>query len=284
MGVLSAALASYTGTNPDTSHTLAVNLNESGGTLSSGTSADASNYRTLCYVDGELLSYETVTLTGTGLYNITILYRGLYGTTSAAHASGAQFVRLDGQIFQYDLPEAYVGVPITVKLQSFNIWGGGLQDISTCTAYSYTPVGTGFPLLSASGTYGGVTYNAAGQVTAVSSSAGVNPYDIAGYLPGIPTAGQTLFRVEMVRAVTLPINLTGSRAVCLTAPTAAVTLPIKQNSTSIGSINFAAGATTATFTFAAQVILNAGDVLELDAPATADATFAGPSYTITGTR
>ncbi len=284
MGVLSSALASYTGGNPDTSHTLSVNLNESGGTLSSGTSADASNYRTLCYCDGELLSFETATLTGTGLYNLTALYRGLYGTTAAGHASGTQFVRLDQQVFQYDLPEAYVGVPITVKLQSFNIWGGGVQDISTCTAYSYTPVGTGFPLLGSSGTYGGVTYNAAGQVTAVASNAGTNPYDIAGYLPGLPTAGQTLFRIEMVRAVTLPINLTGSRAVCLTAPTAAVSLPIKQNGTSIGSINFAASATVGTFTFAAQVILNVGDVFELDAPATADATFAGPSYTITGTR
>ena len=284
MGVLSAALSSFTGTSPDTSHTLAVNLNESGGTLSSGTSADASNYRTLCYCDGELLAYQNATLTGTGLYNLTILYRGLYGTTAAAHASGAQFVRLDGGVFQYDLPQAYVGVPITVKLQSFNIWGGGVQDISTCTAYSYTPVGTGFPLLGSSGTYGGVTYNASGQVTAVSSSAGVNPYDIAGYLPGIPTAGQTLFRIEIVRAITLPINLTGSRAVCQTAPTAAVTLPIKQNGTSIGSINFAAGATTGTFTLASAVILNIGDVFELDAPATADATFAGPSYTITGTR
>ncbi len=231
-----------------------------------------------------MLSYQTATLTGTGLYNLTILYRGLYGTTAAAHASGAQFVRLDGGVFQYDLPQAYVGVPITVKLQSFNIWGGGLQDISTCTAYSYTPVGTGFPLLGSSGTYGGVTYNASGQVTAVSSSAGVNPYDIAGYLPGIPTAGQTLFRIEIVRAITLPISLTGSRAVCQTAPTSAVTLPIKQNGTSIGSINFAAAATTGTFTFSSAVILNVGDVFELDAPTPADATLAGVSYTITGTR
>ncbi len=284
MGVLSAALASFSSSNPDTSHTLAVNLNESGGQLSSGTSADASNYRTLSYCDGELLSFETATLTGTGLYNLTVLYRGLYGTPSAAHSSGSQFVRLDNSVFKYNLPEVYVGVPITLKLQSFNIWGGGLQDISTCTAYSYTPVGTGFPLLASSGTYGGVTYNASGQVTAVSSSAGINPYDIAGYLPGLPTAGQTLFRVEMVRAVTLPINLTNSRAVCQTAPTSAVTLPIKQNGTNIGDIAFAAGATVGTFSFAAQIILAAGDVLELDAPATADATFAGPSYTITGTR
>ncbi|MFZ8458466.1 hypothetical protein ACO1MZ_14465, partial [Staphylococcus aureus] len=80
--------------------------------------------------------------------------------------------------------------------------------------------------------------------------------------------GQTLFRIEIVRAVTLPINLTGSRAVCQTAPTGAVTLNIKQNGTSIGTIAFAASATTGTFNFAAQVILNPGDVLELDAPAT----------------
>ncbi|MDE3038285.1 MAG: phage tail protein [Pseudomonadota bacterium] len=284
MGVLTAALASFTGANPDNSHTLAVNLNESAGTLSSGSSADAAAYRTLCYCDGELLSYETATLTGTGLYNLTTLYRGIYGTTASAHASGSQFARLDGAVFQYDLPQAYVGIPITVKLQSFNIWGGGVQDLSTCTAYTYTPVGTGFPLLSSSGTYGGVTYNASGQVVAVASNAGVNPYDIAGFLPGIPTAGQTLFRIEMVRAVTLPASLTGSRAVCQTAPTGAITLPIKQNGTSIGSINFAASATTGTFTFASQVILNPGDVLELDAPNPADATFAGPSYTITGTR
>jgi len=76
-----------------------------------------------------------------------------------------------------------------------------------------------FPLLGSSGTYGGITYNAAGQVTAVASNAGSNPYDIAGYLPGIPTAGQTLFRVETVRTITLPINLTGSRAVCQPQPT-----------------------------------------------------------------
>jgi hypothetical protein len=284
MGVLTSTLGSFTGTNPDNSDTLAANLNESGGTLASGTPADAAAYRTLCYCDGELLSYEAATLTGTGLYNLTTLYRGLYGTTPAAHAAGSQFARLDGAIFEYDLSEDYVGVPITVKLQSFNIWGGGVQDLSTCTAYTYTPVGTGFPLLGASGTYGGVTYNASGQVVAVAPNSGANPYDIAGYLPGIPITGQILFRIEMVRAVTLPAGLTGSRAVCQTAPTNAVTLPLYQSGTFIGSIDFAAGAMSGTFTFAAQVILNPGDVLELDAPNPADATFAGPSYTITGTR
>lgn len=30
-----------------------------------------------------------------------------------------------------------------LKFQSFNIFGGGAQDISTCTVYTYTPVGSG---------------------------------------------------------------------------------------------------------------------------------------------
>ena len=28
-----------------------------------------------------------------------------------------------------------------IKLQSFNVFGGGVQDLSTCTAYTYTPTG-----------------------------------------------------------------------------------------------------------------------------------------------
>jgi hypothetical protein len=62
MGTLSASLASYGGVNPDGGHTLSVDLSESEGTLTSGASGDASAGRTLCYVDGELLSYETATL------------------------------------------------------------------------------------------------------------------------------------------------------------------------------------------------------------------------------
>ncbi len=284
MGVLTAALPSSSGTNPDNAHTLAVDLTESAGTLSSGSAADAAAYRTLCWCDGELLAFETATLTAIGKYNLTTLYRGLYGTVARSHAVGAQFARLDQAVFQYNLPQAYVGQAIFLKLQSFNVWGGGVQDLSTCTAYSYTPQGTGFPLLSSAGTYGGITVNAAGQITAVTSAVGTNPYDIGGYVPGLLTAGQALFRIEMVRSVTLPAWLTGSRAACQTAPTNAVTLPLKQNGTAIGSIAFAAGATVGSFTLPNQITLAPGDILELDAPSPADNTFAGPSYTIAGTR
>ena len=71
----------FSGTNPDTADTLAVNLAESGGVLSSGSAADAQLGNTLCIVDSELVSYETATLTSANNYSLTTLYRGLYGTS-----------------------------------------------------------------------------------------------------------------------------------------------------------------------------------------------------------
>src|SRR5206468_11355337 len=48
-GSLSAALASYGGSEPDTTNTLSVDLTESRGQLLSVSAADAANFATLCY-------------------------------------------------------------------------------------------------------------------------------------------------------------------------------------------------------------------------------------------
>src|SRR5579863_6406588 len=78
-GVLSANLPSHA--DPDTADTLAVDMTESQGQLLSGTSADANNFVTLCYCDGELISYESATLIAAYKYNLgTLLRRGVYGT------------------------------------------------------------------------------------------------------------------------------------------------------------------------------------------------------------
>ncbi len=140
-GVLSSSLASFTGTNPDTSDTLAVNMAQSAGVLAAATDLDAQLANTLCIVDAELVSYATATLTSANNYALSYLYRGLYGTKIAAHASGAPFARLDDTAFQYDLPAQYVGKTLYIKLQSFNVFGGGVQDLSACTVYTYTPTG-----------------------------------------------------------------------------------------------------------------------------------------------
>lgn len=87
MGVLTAQLVSSA--DPDTTHTLSVDLTQSSGVLNSGSASDADNFRTLCYVDGELISYEDATLTGAFKYDL-----GAHGTaqniTGATNASPIQ--------------------------------------------------------------------------------------------------------------------------------------------------------------------------------------------------
>ncbi len=126
--------------------TLSVNLKESGGQLLSGTAADAQNGITLCLIDNELIAYQTATLLGApppNAYSLTGIVRAFYGTTAASHSSGAPFTRFDSAIFQYTLPTAFIGVPLFLKFQSFNIFGQSVEDLSECTVYTYTPSGAG---------------------------------------------------------------------------------------------------------------------------------------------
>jgi hypothetical protein len=143
-GLLTATLPLFSGTDPDTTHTLAVSMALSGEPIGPGSTTRADKDITLCYVDGEILAYGMATLSGTNAYNITYLQRGLYGTGTGAHSSGTQFARLTDAIFKYPLPQNLVGVTLMVKFVGFNLYGEGLQDIAGCTAYSYTPSGVAY--------------------------------------------------------------------------------------------------------------------------------------------
>lgn len=143
-GLLRTALPA--GSDPDTAHTLAVDLTQSNGQLVSGTADDADLLQTLCYVDGELIAYQGAALVGTGLYDLHPLRRGAYGTPIADHAAGAEFCRLDDAVVRIDLPLSpvyYVGRTLYLKLTSFNHWGGGAEQLAEVDAYSYTPSGLG---------------------------------------------------------------------------------------------------------------------------------------------
>jgi hypothetical protein len=88
MGVLTAQLVSSA--DPDTTHTLAVDVTQSSGILNSGTQSDCDNFRTLCYVDGELISYEDATLTGSYRYDL-----GAHGSPAAiTGASNASPIKI----------------------------------------------------------------------------------------------------------------------------------------------------------------------------------------------
>jgi hypothetical protein len=140
-GVLTAALPAASGW--DVADTLAVNLTQSGATLNGTSQVSAQQGATRSLVDGELLAYESATLTGADAYNLTGLQRGLYGTAPAAHSLGAPFARLDDAVAAYNLPANYVGKLLYFKLASFNSFGGGVQSLASCTAYTFMPVGGG---------------------------------------------------------------------------------------------------------------------------------------------
>lgn len=146
-GVLAAALADRA--DPDTTDTLEVDLTESLSTLpATATDTDADAFRTLVLVDNEVMAYGSATPTaGVNPYafSMTYLRRGVYGTSPAAHSSGAPFCRIDtNTIFTYALPEQYVGATLYLKFVSFNTFGNGYQDIADVTEYTYVPTGTAY--------------------------------------------------------------------------------------------------------------------------------------------
>lgn len=149
-GALTAALP--VGSDPDVANTLAVDLTISAGQLLSGTLDDRDLYNTLCYAGGELVSYQTASLTSAFHYDLTSLRRGVYGTAIDSHVIGAEFARLDEAIFRYAYSEDYLGQLLYIKLRSFNKYGGAIEDLSGLTPVTYTIVGgqvgvvTGFAL------------------------------------------------------------------------------------------------------------------------------------------
>jgi hypothetical protein len=144
-GTLRSSLA--TGTSPDTSHTLAVHMVS--GQLAAGTTQDAIDRRTLCYVDGEYIAYRDSTLVGAGDYDLGYLVRGCYGSTITSHASGSKIARCDDSLFRLSMTDIWTGRTVYIKLLSYNIWGGGKQALSDVSPYTYTV--SGFPVVSITG-------------------------------------------------------------------------------------------------------------------------------------
>jgi hypothetical protein len=148
--------------DPDTTHTINVDMSISGMDLPTGiTHSDADQGTTASLIDDEVLSWGTVTPTGSMTYNLTYLRRGIYSSPNEAHVAGAIFSRIDpGVVVKFSLPLQWVGRPIHVKLTSFNTFNLMTQDISTVVDYIYTPAGVAYQI--APPTAAGLT---AGMVT-----------------------------------------------------------------------------------------------------------------------
>ena len=121
------------------------------------------------------------------------------------------------------------------------------------------------------------------QVTLPTSAAG-GIHDFAGFFVGKPGAGAVMFSYAVTRACQLPAGLTNSVYKAGTAATGSATFSIKKNGSEIGTLNFAASATTATFTMASATSFANGDVLDVVAPGSQDATLADIRGTLAATR
>ncbi len=146
IGVLSSGLAYQS--DPDLTNTLSVDLSfsESGAELVSVSQLLADKFTTLCAIvdqngeTSELISYETATLTAANRYNLSYLRRGVYGSIPAPHTTGASFAFL-GPAYKfatYQFGPGLMGHKLYLKLQSFNLVGKQLQDLSTCAVWEYT--------------------------------------------------------------------------------------------------------------------------------------------------
>ncbi len=115
------------------------------------------------------------------------------------------------------------------------------------------------------------------------SPVSVQAYDIATYIPGLPSAGATIISFTAVRAYTLPANLAGSSSKASTAAASQSVFTLSKNGVPFNSITFAAAGTSGTFGNSASTSFAVGDVLSIIAPSTQDATLANIGITLLGT-
>src|SRR6185312_9258706 len=144
-GQLTASFAS--GSDPDTTDTLSVDLSASDGELTSAVQAVADDSGTLSLInDGnpELVAFETATLSGPNRYDMAgYIRRGVLNTPIGAHSAAAAFIRLDQAVFDFPYLATQAGKSVLVKFQSFNLWGQSPTPLANCIAYSAIPVPLG---------------------------------------------------------------------------------------------------------------------------------------------
>lgn len=110
------------------------------GVLKSGTHIDAERGNTLCWVNGEALSYENVEVHPNNWYTLQGLVRGQYGTNAINHNADERFVRVDEALFRYPYRKEDIGKTIYLKFTSMNLFGSNEQGLDEVQSYQYTIV------------------------------------------------------------------------------------------------------------------------------------------------
>ena len=110
------------------------------GVLKSGTHIDAERGNTLCWVNGEAISYENVEVHPNNWFTLQGLVRGQYGTNAINHNADEMFVRVDEALFRYPYRKEDIGKTIYLKFTSMNLFGSNEQGLDEVQSYQYTIV------------------------------------------------------------------------------------------------------------------------------------------------
>lgn len=199
-------------------------------------------------------------------------------------ANGYASLGSDGKVPASQLPAAtasgtVTSVALTTPGVLFDVTGSPVTASGTLTMTLKTQVKNTFLAGPASGADATPTMRA---LTAADLPA--QPFDLTAFYPGVPGASAIVTRVPVARAVAFPSGLSGSIGTASVAATAQADFDVQKNGVSVGTIRFAAAATSATFIAASAVSLAAGDILSVLAPATPDATLANVGLVLAGSR
>ena len=107
------------------------------GVLKSGTHVDAERANTLCWINGEALSYEGVETHPDNWYTLKGLVRGQYGTNAINHGANERFVRVDEALFRYPYRKEDINKTIYLKFTSLNLFGSNEQGLDEVQEYTY---------------------------------------------------------------------------------------------------------------------------------------------------
>lgn len=147
---------------------------------------------------------------------------------------------------------------------------------------------TGVKAEGQNGTDGIMASVVAGVGTSVDATDPSNPIvsstdiAVAVFASGLLADSDKILTHVVTVAFDLESSLTSSEAYAEVTATAAATVDILKNAVSIGSVNFALGANTATFTFTTTTAFAIGDRLSLVGQAVADATLSDVSINLRG--
>jgi hypothetical protein len=112
-----------------------------------------------------------------------------------------------------------------------------------------------------------------------------NTISVAVFMPGLPS-GNAIARVSIAANCKFAASLTGSQAYCKNLATSSCNVVLNYinsgSSTATANINFGTGSHIGSFTMTSQLSVFAGDTLEFQWPASADATLTDIAITLLG--